>query len=308
MEQVPEAIFATGVPLFALLGMFAVFLLLVYLATKAKGRTIGIVLGAGILLMMFSFLFTGRSSQRRGTQASYLPTIEVAVEKTDVDPHISNKELWDRLTKSHIDLSEEKTVREEDNIKEDQTPEEDNTESKPTKPDWVKNPPKRVGNLFRRVVSSEQYYTTEECHQHLEQQLQRAARERVQTLVADGDVQSIFAPDPDSFGIGLGYIMREICQDEYTETLTASFGEMKRVYVLMEFSPAVENHLLAEWKEHERRHRLGVVGIFAAATLSLLAGVYGLLRFDTWTRGYYTKRLLVGVPVVIIVAVVLLCY
>jgi len=277
-----------------------VLMLLVRLAPKASGRTIGIVLGAGILLLMSGYLFTGLSYQRRDTQASYVPTFEAAVEESNIEPNISNKQLWDRLTKSHIDLSKEKPAREEESKKED------DTQSKSTKPDWVKNPPKRVGNLFRRVVSSEQYFTAEECHQHLEEQLQEAVRERVQTLIADSAEQSLLLPDPASFDIGLDYLMCEICQDEYTETLTASFGEMKRVHVLMEFSPAIENHLRTAWKEHERKHRLRVVGIFAAAALSLLTGVYGLLQFDTWTRGYYTKRLLVGVPVVIIVAMVLL--
>jgi len=288
-------------------------LLLVYLATKTSGRTIGIVLGAGILLIFVwgnsrvSFeAFRARQRAAESVDAATALRADIAIGNSTEEPTISNKELWDRLTKSHIDLSEETPGSEAKNKSEDQATEKDQAESTPIKPDWVENPPKRVGNLFRRVVSSEPYSTTEECHQHLEKQLQEAVRERVRTLIAESGEPSILTPDFDSFGIGLSYIMREICQDEFTETVSASFGEMKRVHVLMVFSPAVEDHLRAQWKEYGRRHRLGVVGIFAAAALSLLAGVYGLLQFDTWTRGYYTKRLLVGVPVVIIVAVVLL--
>jgi hypothetical protein len=38
-----------------------------------------------------------------------------------------------------------------------------------------------------------------------------------------------------------------------------------------------------------------------------LAAVYGLLRFDTWSKGYYSKQLLVGgVLAIIALAVVFL--
>ncbi len=40
-------------------------------------------------------------------------------------------------------------------------------------------------------------------------------------------------------------------------------------------------------------------GLLAAAVLGLLGAVYGLLKIDTWTKGYYTKRLFLGVPAVI---------
>ena len=164
-----------------------------------------------------------------------------------------------------------------------------------------------MGNIYKRVISSDPFSTVEECQKQLEGLLQNEVQERLQALTSEkGKQNSILVPPTESFGIGLSYIIREICQDEYTETIEASFGEMKRVWVLMQFSPAVENHLLESWQQHQRRYRLSVVGKFAALTLTLLASVYGLLQFDTWTRGYYTKRLLVGVPVVIIIAAVLL--
>jgi hypothetical protein len=39
-----------------------------------------------------------------------------------------------------------------------------------------------------------------------------------------------------------------------------------------------------------------------------LALAYGLLKVDTWTRGYYSKRLFVGVPAAIIGVVWLLWF
>ncbi len=290
-----------------LIVMGVLFLLLVYAATKASGRTIGIFLGACILLMIStSFLYKGARHQEPVDTA--VPRMELAVESHEVvsteQLGTSNKELWDRLTKSRIDLSDEKPAKEE----KDQASEEETTESKPTKPDWVTNPPKRVGNVYRRVVTSDLYSTIEECQLQLEGLLQEAVRERVEALVSERAERSALMLRPESFGIRIGYIMREICKDEYTEVVDASFGEMHRVHVLMEFTPAVENRLKTVWQEHERRHRLGIVGKYAGLALGLLASIYGLLQFDTWTRGYYTKRLLVGVPVVIIAVVFLFLF
>lgn len=288
--------------------LFLIFLPLVNLATKASGRTIGIFLGACVLLMIFSsFLYMGVSYQN--PVAKTAPAlVELSVEAHEVASSeplgTSNKELWDRLTKSRIDLSDEETSEEE----KDQASEEDNSGSKLAKPDWVTNPPRRVGNVYRRVVTSDLYSTVEECQLQLEGQLQEAVRERVESLVSEGVERSAFMPGPETFGISIDYIMREICKDEYTEIVDASFGEMRRMHVLMEFTPAVENRLKTVWQEHKRRHRLGIVGKYAGLALGLLASIYCLLQFDTWTRGYYTKRLLVGVPVVIIAVVVLFFY
>jgi len=290
--------------------LFAVLVLLLNLATKASGRVIGIVLGAVVLsIVIWGFIHDNLQSDVEPAVETSLTAISAV--PSSAEPNISNQELWDKLTQTRIDLGEEKTTDNKNEEKE-QASEADKAENKPEqlnkppKPDWLENPPKRMGNLYRQVVSSEPFYSVKECDQQLEILLLEAVRERLQTLASDGVSQSVLLPDLNSFGISQSYISREICKDEFTETVSFSLGEMKRVHVLMEFSPVVEDHLLATWKQHERRHRLGVVGKFAALALSLLASVYGLLQFDTWTRGYYTRRLLVGVPVVIIMAVVLL--
>jgi hypothetical protein len=51
-----------------------------------------------------------------------------------------------------------------------------------------------------------------------------------------------------------------------------------------------------------------VVGAGAGSILGLLGLIYGLLKVDTWTRGYYTKRLFLGVPAAIIGLLALLGY
>ena len=107
-------------------------------------------------------------------------------------------------------------------------------------------------------------------------------------------------------GISLSYVMKEICRESYTETVDSSVGEMKKVHVLMEFTQSADDHLLLTWKTYQRQFRITLVAKIAAFVLATLAAVYGLLQLDTWTRGYYTGRLLVGVPAAIILLAVIL--
>jgi hypothetical protein len=101
-------------------------------------------------------------------------------------------------------------------------------------------------------------------------------------------------------GITTDYIRREIATDQYEETVELSFGPMKRLYTLVEFSPSVDADLWRKWDEYRRQERFAVVGVGTGSVLGLLGLIYGLLKVDTWTKGYYTKRLFLGVPAAII--------
>jgi hypothetical protein len=116
------------------------------------------------------------------------------------------------------------------------------------------------------------------------------------------------APDFGEYplGITIDYIRREIAKDEYLETVERSFGPMMKLYTLLEFTPAVDRELTARWDNYRRQERLASVGVGAASVLASLALAWGLLRFDTMTKGYYTKRLFIGVPAAIISLVSLL--
>jgi hypothetical protein len=73
-----------------------------------------------------------------------------------------------------------------------------------------------------------------------------------------------------------------------------------QVHLKLEFDPSIEQHLRNVWRQYQAGQRLGTVAFLASLGLLLLGSTYGLLKLDTWTRGYYSKRLLLGVPAVII--------
>jgi hypothetical protein len=194
------------------------------------------------------------------------------------------------------------------------------------RPAWVDDPPKRVGNTWRNVIVTDEFATKEDCDREADRSLRRATFEHLQALVGklDDGSKPRFVPiditdetvisDEDrsaaghlnAMGITIDYIRREIAKDEYLETVERSFGPMKKLYTLVEFTPAVDRDLRARWDDLRRRERFAVVGIGAASMLGLLGMAWGLLRVDTLTRGYYTKRLFVGVPAAIIMLVALL--
>jgi hypothetical protein len=203
-------------------------------------------------------------------------------------------------------------------------------DSAPTeRPHWVDDPPKRVGNVSREVIVAGDYATEGECvratdvylllatYEHVEQitgisQLIDRSRPNLTLLedsvLADGKIvfsNNGWSPDGrlnrlNSAGIGIDFIRREIAQDEYLETVERLPGEMKRLYTLVEFTPSVDRELRERWNAWRRSERFVFVGASAGGVFGLLAMIFGLLKVDTLTKGYYTKRLFLGVPAAII--------
>ena len=111
-----------------------------------------------------------------------------------------------------------------------------------------------------------------------------------------------------NLGIDIDYVRREIVakepgsneQREYLETVQRSVGPMKKLYLQVEFTPAFDREVKQRAESLERESRFGAVGAGAALVLSLLGGVWGLLKIDTATKGYYSKWLFIGVPTAII--------
>ena len=68
-------------------------------------------------------------------------------------------------------------------------------------------------------------------------------------------------------GIGADYVRREIVAKdpknnesrEYIETVERSFGPMKKLYLQIEFTPAVDRELRRHWDAHERQERFAIV-------------------------------------------------
>lgn len=254
----------------------------------------------------------------------------------------SMQEVWEELNKPHIDLDEIHADMAEEGAagetQDDEADDEDDGEdasddgelsqaaaetvaedeaapevtpaaaSRPQpvrpRPKWINQPPKRVGNVWREVVFAGDYATLRECNLAADVEVLEVVRQHVVQLVQGGQ-QHPPVPHLDEMGVGIDYIRREIAKDEYVETVERSVGPMMRSYTLLEYSPSVDRDLQARWEAVERKLRVLTVGGVGALAFSLIGLAYGLLKVDTWTKGYYTKRLFLGVPAAIIAIIAL---
>lgn len=164
------------------------------------------------------------------------------------------------------------------------------------RPDWVVHPSKQVGNVRRFVVVSDPFSTVDEARKQVDHKMQELVLQRGRELASP-------LPGPSSLGeLGIGgdFVRREHCTDEFVDAIETSVGEMARVHVLLEFNETQDRFLVDCMRRHARRGGLITTMLIAASVLGCVAMTFGLLKADTWTRGYYTKRLFLGVPAAII--------
>jgi hypothetical protein len=190
-------------------------------------------------------------------------------------------------------------------------------ESKQPRPSWVAQAPKRVGNVRRDVIVTDEYASREECEWVADRLLQLKTYEHLQRLVGKpldanrmhamrNEALSVeghtpwFIHELDKAGITVDYIHQEIAREEYMEKVERSVGEMLKLYTQIEFTPGIDNDLRQHWQMSQRQERFAFVGLGASSVLGLLGFAWGLLKIDTWTKGYYTKRLFIGVPLAIV--------
>lgn len=203
-------------------------------------------------------------------------------------------------------------------------------EAKPL-PKWVNDRPGMVGQDWHEVLATDEYATAEECHQAMDVYLMLKTAERVQTLagypyvdhsrpsltfrqgtvLGDGQVRMVrgepFTIDSRlnllrKMGIGIDEIRRSVVREEHLASRDSrrAFDTMYRKYTLAQFTPWFDRQLRQHWDSYQRIERFEIVGGGAGFVLGLLGLVFGLLKVDTWTKGYYSKRLFIGVPAAII--------
>jgi hypothetical protein len=173
------------------------------------------------------------------------------------------------------------------------------------RPDWVAQPPRMVGGVQRVVLQAGPYTTLQECYTQLRAEMREAVADHLGELVREATANpSPWVPELASMGITDGYIIRELLIDQFVEDGEASFGLTKTAWGLVEFPEYQDQRLLDSWKRHARRDRVAMAVLGSAVVLIVLGGAFALLKIDTWTRGYYTKRLFLGVPAAIIASIV----
>lgn len=133
-------------------------------------------------------------------------------------------------------------------------------------------------------------------------------------------VRSSVAPDSREAGLiasgALGMSPNELAscfvEDRYIERRGGREGDAvttptETLHTLVVFKGRDAERLVSQTIAKSRDEQLLLVGLVFAGMLAVLAVAYLVLKFDEATRGYYTKRLWIGVPLAIIGILVLLC-
>lgn len=171
------------------------------------------------------------------------------------------------------------------------------------RPDWVGQPARMVGEIYRAPVQAGPYVRLQECHDELRDEMRLVVHKRVADLIRErtGTDRAF----DNGWFVSDSYVDRELLRDSWVEVSDTSVGPMQTVWALLEFTPAQDDFLVNSWKTHARRRGIAQTAVAALLVMAVVGGAFALLQVDTWTRGYYTKRLFLGVPAAIIVVIVL---
>lgn len=184
-------------------------------------------------------------------------------------------------------------------------------------PAWIDDPPKQVGEVWREVIATDEFVTADECQRQADEKMMEAVANYMRKFAGETVdpvlVRTSYNAEPtkkylalEQMGIDVDFIRHEIAPYDYLETVQRSFGPMQKLYIQLEYSAPIQEELRRRWEEHLRQERFATVGLGAGSVLSLIGLAYGLLKVDTWTKGYYSARLFLGVPAAIIGVIALL--
>lgn len=165
-------------------------------------------------------------------------------------------------------------------------------------PEWVEHTPPRIGEVYRQVIQVGPYVNEDECWDHVGAKLTGSAQEFAKRHLP-------FKPTPElmsHLGFSEGVLLRDIVVDRHVEThfSEAAGQDMKILHLRLEFDQEFVDQLDHAYKRWRRGDVVEGLALTAGAVLLLVGGVFGLLKLDEATKGYYTKRLFIGVPAAII--------
>lgn len=148
---------------------------------------------------------------------------------------------------------------------------------------WTAAGAVRMGDVYRMPVEIGPYVTRAECDAEQPRILREAVRRYANQLLGEGAAEYVDLPLP--------YIFQNIVRADCEEYRETSVGRMLYVHNLLEFDRKVNDHLNDVYKQAVMAQRLKYAGTGAAGIFGLLATVFGYLKLDTLSRGYYTGRL-----------------
>ena len=171
-------------------------------------------------------------------------------------------------------------------------------DSAPKPPEWTESLKlSRIDGVDRQTVVIGPHLNLDRHDDELYQEIHAVMRTYVEGLPGVDSAQH--------FRVPVDYINDNIIRAEYIETHDYSVGRMKRKFVLLQFDHRVKKEIEEMYRDKLLENRLGFAAVGSCLLLMLIGTVYGYLKLDTQTKGYYTGRLKLAAAAVIMLVVAL---
>lgn len=150
-------------------------------------------------------------------------------------------------------------------------------------PEWAHGGDRLVDGVYRMPVSIGPYPSAADCDREKPQAFADAVKRYANEYLTEGAGERVSIPT--------AYINQHIYRTTAEEWRETSLGRMVIAHHLLEFDDGVRHHIEDVYRESLVAQRLKYAGLGAAGVFGLLATVFGYLKLDTLSRGYYTGRL-----------------
>jgi hypothetical protein len=259
---------------FGPLGIF-LFVLVVLLLAKAAGNHVGRVMAIFACVMFCGLAVVLLYMLSARTEAQVVSASEAVVATVALPAEAES----DGAIPVEAALAEEKAAN-------------------PPRPAWVDDSKRLVEDDYFVTVMVGPHASREVCDEAMTEELRRATDRYVDQLIgSQGAGELVQLP--------LADIRRDILQDEYQEIVQASFGPMVNLYGLLKFDRQMQDRIVLEHEQALVQRRVGVAAGGMSLVILVLGTLFGYLKLDTATRGYYSGRLKLAAAAVILSAVTL---
>ncbi|HUY34132.1 MAG TPA: hypothetical protein VMV69_15400 [Pirellulales bacterium] len=155
-----------------------------------------------------------------------------------------------------------------------------------TRPKWMDEPQGKHGGdgAYHKIVSVELYRSRAECEQAMPAELRKAVKEYIDLFLGEeGAAERVDLPMPD--------IRDHIIKAQWEEHTADVLGPIVNLHTLLVFDGKTNAEIKARDQRARVAGRLATTGVGAGLLLGLLGTVFGYLKLDTLTHGYYARRL-----------------
>jgi hypothetical protein len=153
------------------------------------------------------------------------------------------------------------------------------------RPDWIGHQPVLTGKTHTIAVASGPYATNREAQQALDDALVKATKEYVAEQLNSDLAARLITFDARTIK------RRFVKDDTYHDEASYSVGKMHENFARIQFDQKFRTEIGRRWNQVRASGRLLQTGVFAAASLLVVASVFGYFRADHATRGHYNRRL-----------------